>query len=443
MSYTLTSGQTAFVNYELGYASTQLQSNVNLILQGFTDGIYSGSAAATKLVAAAAYFASYQTYLQAELAGTTPFNPNYPTYGTPVGAGGSGGFVVCYLAGTNILTDAGEVAVEQLSAGDHVMTLSGAARPIRWVGHRQINLSRHPAPEQVQPIRVRADAFAPGVPHRDLLLSPEHALLCDGVLIPVRLLVNGASIVRDTSFRSATYYHVELDSHDIMLAENLPAESYLDTGNRGLFQNAGLPMVLHPDLTNDQGRREAESCAPFADEPAVVEPIWRALAERAGQIGWTLPAAPVVTADPALHINVDGRSIAPVSFANGRYTFVLPRADATVRLISRDAVPSATRPWIADDRHLGVLVRSLTLRSGGSVQSIALDNPALTDGWWAAEWHNPTALRRWTNGNAALPVAQAGLPASGPCLLEVEVAETQAYVLPVANDADARVRIAA
>ena len=57
------------------------------------------------------------------------------------------------------------------------------------------------------------------------------------VLVPVRLLVNGTSI-RHERVATVTYWHIELPAHAIVLAEGLPAKSYLDTGNRGAFEGA-------------------------------------------------------------------------------------------------------------------------------------------------------------------------------------------------------------
>src|SRR6202012_1732313 len=110
----------------------------------------------------------------------------------------------------------------------------------------------------------------------------------------------------------------------ILLAEGLAVESYLETGNRGMFANAGEPLVLHPDLTNDQARRAAESCAPFVDDPERVRPMWCALAERAVGLGWALPPVPVTTDDPALCLIVDGRRVAPVCVEQGKHVFVVP-----------------------------------------------------------------------------------------------------------------------
>jgi autotransporter passenger strand-loop-strand repeat protein len=151
----------------------------------------------------------------------------------------------CFVTGTRILTERGEVAVEDLVVGDLVVTVSGASRPIRWIGHRHVDCGRHLAPENVQPVRVPAHAFGLGLPARDLLLSPDHALFAEGVLVPVKHLI-GTGGIAPIAVESLTYWHVELDQHDVLLAEGLPAESYLDTGDRNSFANGGGTLALHP-----------------------------------------------------------------------------------------------------------------------------------------------------------------------------------------------------
>jgi hypothetical protein len=333
--------------------------------------------------------------------------------------------LACFVAGTLIETTRGPVVVEDLREGDVLLTAAGGQRAIRWIGWRRLDLREHPKPALAQPIRIHRDAFGPDLPRRDLLVSPDHALFVDGVLVPARLLVNGATITREADWhRPITYYHVELDAHDVLLAEGLAAESYLDTGNRGVFQNAGVPVMLHPDLSgeNDQARRLAESCAPFADQPALVEPIWRRLSERAQALG--LHATSVTTTqDPALRVIADGRTLQPVSVAEGRAVFVLPRGVRALRLISRAAAPHEVRPWIDDRRDLGVMVRRLTLRRDGLVETIPMDHPALGAGWWDLEQDARTHWR-WTNGDAAVSVEPGSVG-----LLEVEIGGTVDYVL--------------
>ncbi len=180
---------------------------------------------------------------------------SYAADGFIVQSDGFGGTKVelpCFAAGTRILTPNGLVAVEALAVGDRVVTVSGTAQPIQWIGWRRVDCRRHPNPEAVWPVRIKAGAFAPGCPERDVFLSPDHAVYVDGVLIPVRHLLNGRSL-RQMRVKSVTYYHVELARHDVVLAEGLPAETFLDTGNRSAFANAPGVVTLHPDF----GRGEA------------------------------------------------------------------------------------------------------------------------------------------------------------------------------------------
>jgi hypothetical protein len=156
--------------------------------------------------------------------------------------------VTCFVAGTRIATIAGEVAVEALKTGDRVLTMSGPSRPVRWIGYRHLDLTRHPVPDRVRPIRIRRGAFADNVPRRDLFLSPDHAVFVDDVLIPIKRLINGTSI-EHVPMDEVTYYHIELPQHDVLLAEGMPAESYLDVGDRFNFANGGGPIALHPEFS--------------------------------------------------------------------------------------------------------------------------------------------------------------------------------------------------
>src|SRR5207237_4737837 len=101
--------------------------------------------------------------------------------------------VPCFARGTSIATPHGEIAVEDLRVGDRVLTASGDARPIVWIGHRHVDCTRHPRIDLVHPVHIRPGALAEGQPTRDLWLSPDHALFHDGVLIPVLCLIHGAA----------------------------------------------------------------------------------------------------------------------------------------------------------------------------------------------------------------------------------------------------------
>jgi len=156
---------------------------------------------------------------------------------------GSGGtFIVeapCFAQGTRIDTPRGPVAVEHLRVGDTVLTARGEQRTVEWLGRRRVECRHHPRPWDVRPVRIAAGAFGAGLPRRALRLSPDHAVYVGDGLIPVRYLVNGASVVQE-DVDEVAYWHVELRRHDVLLAEGLPAESYLDTGNRHAFASDEL-----------------------------------------------------------------------------------------------------------------------------------------------------------------------------------------------------------
>ena len=155
--------------------------------------------------------------------------------------------VQCFAAGTRIAGPHGEVSVEALRVGDNVALAEGGVADVVWIGHRTVDAARHPQPRKVWPVRIAAGAFGAGMPRRDLLLSPDHAVFVENVLIPVKCLINGSTIVQ-LPVDSVSYYHVELAQHDVILAEGLPVESYLDTGDRSDFANGGGPVRLHPDF---------------------------------------------------------------------------------------------------------------------------------------------------------------------------------------------------
>jgi autotransporter-associated beta strand protein len=155
--------------------------------------------------------------------------------------------LACFCEGTLIATRRGDVPVECLRVGDLAITADGSELPVVWVGYRHVACSRHPRPELVWPVRVRAHSFGNGRPRRDLWLSADHAVFAAGVLIPIKYLINGTSIAQ-IAVDQVTYHHVELAHHNVLLAEGLPAESYLPTGDRSNFSNGGPDIRLFPDF---------------------------------------------------------------------------------------------------------------------------------------------------------------------------------------------------
>jgi autotransporter passenger strand-loop-strand repeat protein len=151
--------------------------------------------------------------------------------------------IACFAAGTRIATPSGPVPIESLRIGDRVLTEGGAAMPIRWLGQRHVDCRRHPMPAAILPVRIDAHAFGLGRPAHPLLLSPDHAIFAEGVLIPVKYLIDGA-LIRQVTVEEISYFHLELPQHAVVFAEGLPVESYLDTGDRLSFD--GAVTALHP-----------------------------------------------------------------------------------------------------------------------------------------------------------------------------------------------------
>ena len=371
------------------------------------------------------------------------YNPTIDQVGTQVSGGNTFFHLdsVCFAAGTRILTADDERPVETISAGDYVVVLRGDVRslePVKWVGYRTIDLSRHPRPRAAAPIRIARDAIDDHVPGQDLLVSPEHCLLFDGVLLPARQLVNDMTITQDLNRHSVSYYHLELERHAIVLAEDVPAETYLDTGNRAFFSNAGLALILHPEFLVNVGLRcwETDACAPLAGSAEQVQPIWQRLADRAVALGHARrPAATTMDAD--IHLLADGRRIDAINVHGGVYSFMVGRGIQKLSLVSRSVISQLHTPYVDDPRRLGIAARRITVHATtghtttehGAMGRIDFpaDHPALCLGWHAPE-RGSGMLWRWTNGHADLPLCCG----SGPTLVEIAIAHTTAY--PIEGD---------
>jgi hypothetical protein len=150
---------------------------------------------------------------------------------------GTGTTVICFLPGTQIATPQGEVSVESLRPGDLVQTADGRIVPVRWIGRQTVS-TLFADPLRVLPICIKSGALAENIPSRDLYVSPDHAILIDDILVHASALVNGTSIVRAPApAQTFTYYHVELADHSLLLADNVPAESFIDNVDRLAFDN--------------------------------------------------------------------------------------------------------------------------------------------------------------------------------------------------------------
>lgn len=329
-------------------------------------------------------------------------------------ADGSGGTIVgftCFVRGTRIATPSGQKAVEDLVVGDLVETLSGEPAPIKWIGKRAFRAADLPDPAAGMPIRIRKDAIAPNVPCADLLVSPAHCMFLENSLIPAQFLVNGVTIVQDFDIEQFEYFHIELDKHAVVIAENAPTESYLDTGNRSFFLNQGV-VQLFPDFAP---KSWDDACAPFVTEGPALAAAKAALLARAKELG-------AETTDEAdLRLQIDGRDIEPISIDGAVHTFVLPLAFSDIRIVSRSSVAAEVVAAESDDRRrLGVAVGRIVLRHGAGKSDIPLDHPELTTGFHDVE-RGAGRMWRWSNGEALLPASLVQMDGCSVSAIDIHV----------------------
>jgi hypothetical protein len=296
----------------------------------------------------------------------------------------------CYCRGTSILTDDGEVRVEDLAIGDNVVTGSGEPKPIKWIGRRSYAGRFIAGNDRVLPVVVRACALAPGIPARDLWLSPGHALLLDGVLVPVEHLVNALNIVQADAADEVDCFHLEFEAHEIVLAEAAPAESYVECDNRQGFQNAHEFAALYPDDARVSfGYRLPRLEAGMPQLSAIRARLF----ERAATLGYS------TTADPDLQLVVDGDVIPAQPAEDGRYIFNVDGQVEEVWLASRCGVPAELELLSTDRRRLGVCIDHLVLRDEHLRIEVSHSHRSLSEGF-----HEPEdGVRRWTNGMGRLP----------------------------------------
>ncbi len=159
--------------------------------------------------------------------------------------------LVCFMQGTGIRTEHGEVPVESVKLGDRVMTVRGESAPVRWIGRLRIApeiLADQDARRAHSPVVIRRHAIADNVPSRDLYVSPSHAFPFNGAMVKAGAMVNGLTVVQRFDIADVRYFHLGFDSHEMVYANGMVAESYLDIGNSQYFD------VVESDLTGEPPR---------------------------------------------------------------------------------------------------------------------------------------------------------------------------------------------
>ena len=296
----------------------------------------------------------------------------------------------CFLRGTRIATLRGEVAVEDLSIGDLVVTATAGALPIKWIGTRgfitKLINEHHRA--TLLPIRIAAGALDEASPVRTLHVSPEHMLCLDDVLIPAEKLLNGTTITRADGLPVVQYFHIELPRHAVIYAEGAPAESFLDTGNRNMFAN----VLSYLELGGDLDAPAQPACLPIVTAGPALDSVRAHLAERADKLGLA------TTGEDDLYLRVDGVAVRPELREDDRVCFAVPPGAQQVRIVSRSVVPADIDPANGDRRRLGICFSAMTLRDDSFTLDLAPGYAGFTTGFNDAEEGH-----RWTQGDAPLP----------------------------------------
>src|SRR5579871_600430 len=174
--------------------------------------------------------------------------------GNPGGKGGYGGS--CFLQGTRILTATGERRIEDIAAGDLVRSAFGGIRPVQSIeGFRRFRRASKAAwTKDARPVRIARSALAPDVPHHDLYVTQGHALFFGDILIPASALINGTTISLYPAHEhdELEFFHLQLESHDVIYAEGAPCETLLcgdvsmkDGSNGARKDHANRARQLH------------------------------------------------------------------------------------------------------------------------------------------------------------------------------------------------------
>lgn len=182
-----------------------------------------------------------------------------------------------FTRGTHITIASGaQVPIENLQVGDRVLTRNDGIQQVRWIAQSTVR-----AVGDFAPIRIRAGALNND---RDLIVSPDHRLFIyqrkdrlgagrSELLVKARHLVNADSVtVQDGGF--VDYFELLFDSHQIIYAEGIAAESMLiDTRTRPILPDALTDMMGEHAVDDMSGLDVTET---LLDRPDAAEILRRA-----------------------------------------------------------------------------------------------------------------------------------------------------------------------
>lgn len=270
------------------------------------------------------------------------------------------GEIVCYLKDSMIMTKTGYVAVQDLKIGMEVFCpVKQTFEKVTWTGNAfaKVDINNPYDDFAGYPVTIKKNAFGKNKPSEDLTVTNEHCMYINEKLIPARMLVNGASIFYNKDITEFTYYHFELENHEIVMVNDVFSESYLNTGNKGVFGN-----FSENDIVKSW---EKDSAAPLETSQTFVENIHKNLVnisqdnkmEKMFQEPCNIP-----------FIEKDGKKIKPVKFVNGNYFFLLPEFFTSFNIVSKALRQSDIYgPFVDDRRVLVTTLKNVSRMDGKNV----------------------------------------------------------------------------
>lgn len=283
----------------------------------------------------------------------------------------------CFLSDSMIRTPQGDVAVQDIRVGDHIITLDWESNanivlPVISTGKKHIHVCPDLSDDKAGwPVRVMKNAISDGVPYKDMLITPGHCLFFYNCFVPVRMLVNGVSIFYDKSFHAYDYYYLETNPHSVITSDGMLTESFLNTENYFSTKKGESVVPLHYTARS----REHDAAAPLCVMHSFVQPLLQYFKSRENIITdeYYIPQKPELTYDPALFLKTEeGTVIRSIRCQNQTYSFMLPPNTSAVRIISRANRPcDVIGPFINDHRLMGVAVGEISLVSAKKNLSIS------------------------------------------------------------------------
>ncbi|MGV6852573.1 MAG: Hint domain-containing protein [bacterium] len=198
----------------------------------------------------------------------------------------------CFVEGTriNLFGDRATLVVENVEIDSVLEGNDGAGVRVLWVGRQKVS-TRFGFSERLQPVRIKAGALGENMPNQDLTVSNDHALFVDGILANAGALVNGTSIIRvpldEFEDGTITYYHIETEKHELILANNTPAETFIDNVSRRSFDN----YQEYVDLYGEEREMDELPLPRAMSQRQLPKRIKARLAQRAEALGYAMKAA--------------------------------------------------------------------------------------------------------------------------------------------------------